>query len=61
MPRYHFALEGSPPEDEGTELPDDAAAIEMAKNVSLDFGSRKKHRPKVFVLNGAGKQIGHSD
>jgi len=58
MPRYYFAIEGSPPEDEGTELPDDAAAFEMAENASLDFGYRRKHRPTISVFNEAVVLIG---
>jgi hypothetical protein len=59
MPRYYFAIEGSPPEDEGTELPDDAAAFEMAENESLDFGyRRRKHRPTILVFNEAGVLMG---
>lgn len=58
MPRYLFSFEGTPPEDEGVELPDQAAAQAMARRVAKEFAyNRDGPVPKIMVFNAAGEPI----
>ena len=52
MPRYLFSFEGIPPEDEGIDLPDNAAALAMARHAAREF-SYHHHGPvpKIIVFN----------
>jgi hypothetical protein len=58
MPRYLFAFEGTAPEDEGVELPDNAAALAMARHAAKDFAyNRDTPVPKIVIFNAAGEPI----
>jgi hypothetical protein len=56
MPRYFFAIEGHPPTDEYDELPDDAAALRIARIVEFELG-RGEPVPAVEVFNERGERV----
>ncbi len=60
MPMYFFRLKDSrgPPDEEGEELPDDAAALAFAKKIQREIHRRKAGKSlSVFVFNAKGDQI----
>jgi hypothetical protein len=58
MPRYLFSFEGVPPEDEGVELPDNAAALAMARHVAKEFAyNRNDPVPKIIIFTETGEPI----
>ena len=61
MPRYFFDLAPSPPVDaEGEELPDDAAAMEAARQTVLEMvldGPPDRAGERIVVSNKAGELV----
>jgi hypothetical protein len=51
MPRYYFARDNQPPETEGEELPDDAAARRVALAVAEELGRCRPERPQINIYN----------
>jgi hypothetical protein len=51
MPRYYFARDNAPPETEGEELADDAAARQVALAVAEELGRCQPERPQIKIYN----------
>jgi hypothetical protein len=59
MPRYLFSFEGIPPEDEGVELPDDYAALQVAWRAAREFANNNENAvARIVVFDAAGDPIG---
>jgi len=58
MPRYLFSFEGIPPEDEGVELPDNTAALAVARQAAKEFAHNSDVAvAKIIVFNDAGEPV----
>jgi hypothetical protein len=58
VPRDLFSFDGIPPEDEGVELPDDAAALAVARRAAKELAyNRDGPVPKIIIFNEAGEPI----
>ena len=57
MPRYYFAIEGAPPEEEGEDLEDDAAAVAKARIVVQELARGSDNPPRIVVFNERGVQV----
>jgi hypothetical protein len=51
MPHYYFGIDGTQPDDEGEELPDDDAARAVAVKVAEELGKNLPERPRIFVYD----------
>ena len=51
MPRYYFGRDNAPPETEGEELPNDAAARQVALAVAEELGRGLPERPQIKIYN----------
>jgi hypothetical protein len=51
MPRYYFGLNDDPPETEGEELPNDAAARQVAVEVAEELGRCQPERPPIRIYD----------
>jgi hypothetical protein len=59
MPRYFFNIvPGLPIDQEGEELPDDAAAIEIARQTAREIGPPAIPHERVIVSNEKGDVVG---
>jgi len=63
MPRYYFALNGSTAEDEGEDLPDDAAARGLLAVIAEELGRNRKPCQEpvhVTVFDDQGHRVGEA-